>query len=57
MVQQASKEYQIPLPSLYIQKEIIAEMESKENFIKQTKEIIKKQKETRDLIVSRIWNI
>ncbi len=45
----------IPLPSIHIQEEIVAEMEVKENFIKQTKEIIAKQKQRRDLIISKLW--
>ena len=45
----------ISLPPLSIQEEIILEIEEIENVIKQHEETIKKYKEKKDLIVSKLW--
>jgi type I restriction enzyme M protein len=57
LTQEVIKQVKIPLPPLHIQEEIVAEMEEKENFIKQAKEIIAKQKQRRDFIVSKLWKV
>jgi type I restriction enzyme M protein len=51
------RELQIPLPTLEIQQEIVAEMEAQEAFIKQTEAIIEKLKSKAKIIVSKLWEM